>query len=678
MTALFKNLLSLRGIEYLTLNQQLEIVETSIDVHQYADTSDGFVPGKHCCLGLPELFGVEADLESVIQGQRSDFRLSAIARALPDGSHRYFDLYALKHDEGDCNRSLILFLEDVSERMTLEQSLVQGANEMSLLLGALETSKKYVDKIITSMADALIVTTSLGIIKTVNQATQELLEYDRQDLIHQPLSLIIADPNFMPQAIQPSVAFQGRVLRDVEVVCRTKTGEKRSIAFSCSMIQTGLDQTTDFIYIGRDVTEQQRTQQRLMAQYTTSGILSRSPTLTTAVAKLLPAICQSLEWDIVELWMPQEQVTEELPFLPEEFPRCSALGLHCVEIWSRPLSGALKYVKAMRETTFTFGSGLPGQIWKDQSPLWISDVAQADFLPSTISSSYPQGVAVQAGLHAAFGVPIYSNNEVLGVVTFLSREVRQPDPALIQTLMVIGNQLGEFIQRKRAEIALSDQQRQTEHLLCNVLPRSIVDRLKQEQIKLEQPGNQWSGIAEQFDETTVLFADLVGFTQLTVSLSPIELVSLLNEIFSAFDHLSDRYGLEKIKTIGDAYMVVGGVPNRRKDHAQAIAEMALEMQAALAQFNLKNHKEFRMRIGIHSGSVVAGVIGVKKFIYDLWGDTVNTANRMESHGLTGQIQVSATTYQLLKHQYHFTKRGAVSIKSKGEMKTYLLTGRQIF
>jgi adenylate cyclase len=672
MTALFKDLLSLRGIEYLTLNQHLQIVETSIDVHRYADTANGFVPGNHCCSGLPELFGVEADLEAVIQGQRSNFQLSAIARSLPDGSHAYFDLYALKHDESEFhNSSLILFLEDVSERMTLEQSLVQGTNEMSLILSALETSKSYVDKIITSMADALLVTTSLGVIKTVNQAAEELLGYERQELINQPLSMIIADPNFMPQAIQPSVTFQGRVLRDVEVICRTKTGAKRSIAFSCSMIQTRVDQRTDFIYIGRDVTEQQRTQQRLMAQYTTSGILSKSPTLATAVAKLLPAICQSLEWDLVELWMPEEQTNEGLPFLSgiEEFPRCSALGLHCVEIWSKPFSSILEFVKVTRQTTFTLGLGLPGQVWKTQSPLWMSDVVdRADFLRSPI--------AAQAGLHAAFGFPIYSNNEVLGVVTFLSREVRQPDPALIQTMMVIGNQLGEFIQRKRAETALSHQQSQTEHLLCNVLPRSIVDRLKQEQVKLEQHDNQWSGIAEQFDEATVLFADLVGFTHLTDSLSPIKLVSLLNEIFSAFDHLSDRHELEKIKTIGDAYMVVGGVPNRRTDHAQAIAEMALEMQEALTQFNLKNGKNFRMRIGIHSGSVVAGVIGVKKFIYDLWGDTVNTASRMESHGLAGQIQVSATTYEALKQDYQFTKRGAILIKSKGEMNTYLLTGRQ--
>jgi PAS domain S-box-containing protein len=673
MTALFKDLLSLRGIEYLTLNRQLQIVETSIDVHRYADTANGFVPGEYCCSELPELFGVEADLEAVIQGRQSNFRLSSIARTLPDGSLIYFDLYALKHDESEFyNSCLILFLEEVSERMTLEQSLVQGNNEMGLILSALETSKNYLDKIITSMADALLVTTSVGVIKTVNQAAADLLGYECKELINRPLSMVIADPNFMPQAIQPSVAFRGSVLRDVEVVCQTKTGEKRSIAFSCSIVQTSSDRMTEFIYIGRDVTEQQRTQQRLMAQYTTSGILSKSPSLAAAVAKILPAVCQSLEWEIVELWMPKGKPNENLSFLMEveEFSGGSAF-LHCVEIWSKTLKEISEFVQITRQTTFALGLGLPGRVWKTQSPLWMSDIVDdADFLRSSI--------AAKAGLHAAFGFPIYSNNEVLGVVTFFSREVRQPDSALIQTMMVIGNQLGEFVQRKRAETALSHQQSQTEHLLCNVLPRSIVDRLKQEQVKLQQPGNQWSGIAEQFEEATVLFADLVGFTHLTTTLSPIELVSLLNEIFSAFDHLSERYGLEKIKTIGDAYMVVGGVPNRRRDHAQAIAEMALGMQEALVQFNLRNHKDFTMRIGIHSGSVVAGVIGVKKFIYDLWGDTVNTASRMESHGLAGQIQVSATTYEYLKHHYQFIKRGAIPIKSKGEMNTYLLTGRQIF
>jgi len=175
---------------------------------------------------------------------------------------------------------------------------------------------------------------------------------------------------------------------------------------------------------------------------------------------------------------------------------------------------------------------------------------------------------------------------------------------------------------------------------------------------------------------TVLFADIVGFTQLSARVSPTELVSLLNEIFSTFDQLAERHSLEKIKTIGDAYMVVGGLPIPRKDHAEAIAEMALDMLDAISDFSNTHNQDFSIRIGINSGPVVAGVIGIKKFIYDLWGDTVNTASRMESHGKPGCIQVTSTTYQLLQEKYIFESRGAIEVKGKGMMNTYLLQCRK--
>ncbi|MBD3561904.1 adenylate/guanylate cyclase domain-containing protein, partial [Planktothrix sp. FACHB-1355] len=225
----------------------------------------------------------------------------------------------------------------------------------------------------------------------------------------------------------------------------------------------------------------------------------------------------------------------------------------------------------------------------------------------------------------------------------------------------------DITERKQAEEAIRLEKEKSEQLLLNILPGAIADRLKEDR----------GYIADSFPEVTVLFADIVGFTDLSTRLSPTELVEMLNVIFSEFDRLAEKHGLEKIKTIGDAYMVVGGLPRPRTDHAEAIAEMALDMQAEIAQFNSSTDRSFSIRIGINSGPVIAGVIGIKKFIYDLWGDTVNTASRMESHGIPGCIQVTAATYEILQCKYLFEERGPIPIKGKGEMVTYFLTGRKV-
>ncbi|MBD1927233.1 response regulator [Trichocoleus sp. FACHB-90] len=209
-------------------------------------------------------------------------------------------------------------------------------------------------------------------------------------------------------------------------------------------------------------------------------------------------------------------------------------------------------------------------------------------------------------------------------------------------------------------------QQQTEKLLLNILPKPIAERLqKKHQV-----------IADSFSDVSVMFADLAGFTDFASHQSPTELVEILNHIFSDFDLLSKQHGLEKIKTIGDAYMVVGGLPIPRLDHVEATAQMALDMQAALARFNAQANDDFRLRIGINIGPVVAGVIGLSKFSYDLWGDTVNVASRMESSGIPGETQVTAAVYERLKEKFIFKERGTVLIKGKGEMKTYFLLGRK--
>jgi PAS domain S-box-containing protein len=232
--------------------------------------------------------------------------------------------------------------------------------------------------------------------------------------------------------------------------------------------------------------------------------------------------------------------------------------------------------------------------------------------------------------------------------------------------------INDITERKQMEQALRSEQEKSERLLLNILPERVAQQLKQSQGHLRE-----DAIAEFFEEVTILFADIVGFAPLASRMPPIELVNLLNQVFSSFDQLARHHGLEKIKTIGDAYMVTGGLPVPRADHAEAIAEMALDMQYAISKFQTDRGVPFQIRIGINTGSVVAGVIGINRFTYDLWGDTVNVASRMESHGEAGRIQVTAATYERLRDRFVLEERGIISIKGKEEkMKTYWLKARK--
>lgn len=245
-------------------------------------------------------------------------------------------------------------------------------------------------------------------------------------------------------------------------------------------------------------------------------------------------------------------------------------------------------------------------------------------------------------------------------------------PLSEETAILVARDISD---RVLAEEALREEQEKSEQLLRNILPEPIANQLKQKPGALAKRSNEVL-IAEQFNEATIMFADIVGFTPLSARLKPIELVNLLNQIFSTFDELAERLGLEKIKTIGDAYMVAAGLPIPRADHAEAIAQMALAMQTAVERFQSELGEKIQIRIGINTGVVVAGVIGTRKFIYDLWGDAVNIASRMESSGEPGSIQVTAATYERLKDKYVFEKRGTIKVKGKGEMVTYWLIGSQ--
>ncbi|GAB2499742.1 adenylate/guanylate cyclase domain-containing protein [Arenimonas alkanexedens] len=251
------------------------------------------------------------------------------------------------------------------------------------------------------------------------------------------------------------------------------------------------------------------------------------------------------------------------------------------------------------------------------------------------------------------------------VYTLPADELRGYLAANFALVFVVVMAIGFLFERAatRMERELDWERERSERLLLNTLPAAIAQRLK------DAPEQ---AIAERHSDVSVLFCDIVGFTQLAERLDPEQLVALLNQVFTAFDDLADAHGVEKIKTIGDAYMVAAGLPTARADHAHVLAALALGMVDAVRTLRADTGAALDVRIGIHSGAVVAGVIGRRKFAYDLWGDVVNTAARMESHGVPGAVQVTEVTARLLGDAYPLSPRGQLEIKGKGDMAVYLL------
>jgi adenylate cyclase len=245
--------------------------------------------------------------------------------------------------------------------------------------------------------------------------------------------------------------------------------------------------------------------------------------------------------------------------------------------------------------------------------------------------------------------------------------VTETDPAPLSSLMGTLIGLAVFSYAGMAYFVRQRDrfQQESDDLLHNILPDEIATKLKTDH----------SMIADDFEAASVLFADVVGFTPMSAKMSPPELVGLLNSVFSTFDDFVRDLGLEKIKTVGDEYMVASGVPRPRADHAHAIAELALRIRDHCAQHKFLGH-DLQLRIGINSGPVVAGIVGTHKFAYDLWGDVVNTASRMESHGLPGSIQISSATFDLIRDDFVCELRGTVEVKGLGDTETYFLLERR--
>jgi class 3 adenylate cyclase len=280
------------------------------------------------------------------------------------------------------------------------------------------------------------------------------------------------------------------------------------------------------------------------------------------------------------------------------------------------------------------------------------------------------------------GAPLITPmGRAMGTLCVIDRVPRTLNESQQEALQALGRQVVALLQLRMAKeqaeqaseaksellASLRAEQERSERLLLSLFPRSIADRLKN-----EPP----TCIAEEYSDVTILFASVHDFWQIAGSRPPEHFIELLNQVFSLFDRLADQHGVQKIKTIGDTYMAVCGLPEPRSDHAEGIAEMALSMQREIAAVETRARETFRVRLGIHSGSAIAGVVGINKLAYDLWGPAVNLASQMESSGLVGGIQVSSATYNLLEGKYFFEPRGEFYVKGQGEISTYMLRGRR--
>ncbi|MFB2934101.1 PAS domain S-box protein [Aerosakkonemataceae cyanobacterium BLCC-F154] len=426
----------------------------------------------------------------------------------------------------------------------------------------------------------------------------------------------------------------------IGVICHEHIGNARFWTIEEENFAASL---ADFVALAMEGAERRRAQQAL---------LKANEELEMRVEERTAALKESNHQLVVEI-RERKRSEEALRQAEEKYRKIFENAIE--GIFQTSVDG--RYLSANPALARLYGYNSPEELMN-----CIQNVEQQIYVDPQQRTKFIQLIEKQQSV-SGFESQVYRRDGNIIWVSENARAVRDEQGKILYYEGIVEN----ITKRKAAEEALRYQQEQTEKLLLNILPQPIAERLRKEE----------STIADIFKEATVLFADIVGFTELSANIPPVELIEMLNEIFSTFDELTEEHGLEKIKTIGDAYMVVGGLPIPRQDHAHAIAEMALDMKTQIDRFNRQAGQNVQLRVGINTGPVIAGVIGIKKFIYDLWGDTVNTASRMESHGLAGEIQVTTTTYELLRDKYQFQKRGNIPIKGKGEMTTYLLTGRML-
>ena len=414
--------------QYLAVSRDLLILETSSGIQRFTDCDNEVLPGKDVRLCFPELIGCQEDITEILQERQDSFELKGIARFKEPGSPFYIDLSIRSFERG-----LIVLLEDSTFRIPLEQKSLPKSYPMNLFLKTLTASRNYVDKILTSIVDALLVTTQSGTIITVNKGAIDLFEYSPEELINQSISKIITDENFLLLGIEQNPLSQSKFLKDDSVVCQTKTGKKLAVAFSSSVIETEIKGLQNFVYIGRDITQRKRSEQLLLVEHTTTRILASSATVSEATTKILSAICSQLEWDLGEFW------SVDLP----------ANALRLSSGWHRQNVNFPPFELVSEQIRFLPNLGLPGRIWANGESAWINDVVDdEDFLRSES--------AAKEGLHGAFGFPIKCGSEVKGIMTFFSRKIQEVQPDLLAMIIVIGSQIGQFMLRCQAEAALRE------------------------------------------------------------------------------------------------------------------------------------------------------------------------------------------------------------------------------
>lgn len=444
-----KAILSLRKTEYLLIDKNLIIEEMSSEVARFAEDVSMLKIGNDVRDAFPELLGLEEIIIDILEKREQSFQIQGLSRFLGDGNNMILNLYIISKQF--VNKLLMIF-EDVTDEANLKQNILQAANEANLSLGYLTKTNNYINKIIDSIADVLFITNEEGIIKKINRSAANLFGYSEGELLGKPLTKITSYDHLLRQFSQLPSTLKSDFWNQVKVVCHTKKRQKMLVAFSCSHLELEGDKNKDFIYIGRDITEQQRNKQRQNLQYAVSRILSESVGEKQVIQKILPVICNNLEWDVGECWVAikPDNFLGNLPDINRENAELKP-KLICQELWHKKLGELQNFAHNTKQIVLDIGECLAGEVWLTSAPKWVVDIMKEEqFLRSP--------AATAAGLRSAFVFPIHSDGMVLGVLCFFSLDLQLIDKELLQMMNVVGSQLGQFFKRKQTERELQEAQ----------------------------------------------------------------------------------------------------------------------------------------------------------------------------------------------------------------------------